>query len=123
MVGLGAGAAGAAFLAACGGGDDKKSGSGSSGGSTALQPKRGGTVRRTGSAQTDGSAGFDPHILANVITDGMQMYYESLVRAKLPDYQVEGSIAQKWETPSPTEVILRLQPGVKFHNKPPVNGR
>jgi len=36
---------------------------------------------------------------------------------------VEPEGAQKWEQPSPTEYLFHLQPNVKFHNKPPANGR
>jgi peptide/nickel transport system substrate-binding protein len=34
-----------------------------------------------------------------------------------------GELAERWETPDPTTIIYHLRKGVKFHNKPPVNGR
>jgi len=34
-----------------------------------------------------------------------------------------GELAESWETPDAETIIYRLRKGVKFHNKPPVNGR
>ena len=34
-----------------------------------------------------------------------------------------GDRAQKWEQPDPTTIVFTLWPGVKFADKPPVNGR
>jgi peptide/nickel transport system substrate-binding protein len=36
---------------------------------------------------------------------------------------LSGELAESWETPDPTTIIYHLRKGVKFHNKPPVNGR
>ena len=34
-----------------------------------------------------------------------------------------GELAESWETPNPTTIIYHIRKGVKFFNKPPVNGR
>jgi peptide/nickel transport system substrate-binding protein len=36
---------------------------------------------------------------------------------------LKGELAESWETPDPMTIIYHLRKGVKFHNKPPVNGR
>ena len=36
---------------------------------------------------------------------------------------LNGELAESWETPDPTTIIYHIRKGVKFHNKPPVNGR
>lgn len=38
-------------------------------------------------------------------------------------WNLEACLAQKWERPSPDSMTIRLQPGVKWQNIPPVNGR
>lgn len=38
-------------------------------------------------------------------------------------FAIEAELAQKWEQPSPTEYVFHLQPGVKWQNKAPANGR
>lgn len=53
----------------------------------------------------------------------MTLFYQTVVRRNPRTAEVEPELAQRWEQPSPTEYILRLAPGVKWHNKPPVNGR
>ena len=37
--------------------------------------------------------------------------------------KLEPEIIQKWEQTSQTEYVLHIAPGIKWHNKPPVNGR
>lgn len=90
------------------------------------QPKRGGVVTRAGgdvgSYDTRG-VGFDPHTYLAVAILGYRLFYQGLLAYNLRTYEVESELAQKWEQPSPTEYIFHLQPGVKWHNKPPANGR
>src|SRR5262249_22876283 len=38
-------------------------------------------------------------------------------------FQVEGDLAERWEEPDDTTVVFYLRRGVKWHKKPPVNGR
>src|SRR5712692_6094217 len=45
------------------------------------------------------------------------------VAYNIATYAIEPELAQKWEQASPTEYVFHLQPGVKWHNKPPSNGR
>ena len=38
--------------------------------------------------------------------------------------ELQGELAEKWEIPGDgTELIMKVRPGVKIHNKPPANGR
>src|SRR5581483_2870560 len=93
-------------------------------GQTAAQPKKGGTlVRRSIGAGAFG-LGFDPYIISGNETGIMGWFYQGLLRPSAKDWTViEPSLAQKWEQRSDTEYVFTLQPGVKWHNKPPVNGR
>lgn len=90
------------------------------------QPKRGGIVThaggRAGSADTQEEP-LDPNQLTLTYARTYRLVYQTLVAYDLNTYEVEPELAQRWEQPSPTEYIFSLQPGVKFHNKPPVNGR
>src|SRR4029434_2884339 len=36
---------------------------------------------------------------------------------------VEPDLAERWEEPDDTTVVFHLRRGVRWHNKPPVNGR
>jgi ABC-type transport system substrate-binding protein len=58
------------------------------------------------------------------------MVYSQLVRyphgpeQKHPaDFSIVPDLAEKWEHKSPTVIEFTLRKGVRFHNKPPVNGR
>jgi ABC-type transport system substrate-binding protein len=92
----------------------------------AAQPKRGGTLTYAGGAagsyDTSGS-GFDPTLQSQSRAKGYTLFYERLVAYNQTTYAVEPELGMKWEQPSPTEYVFTLQPGVKFHNKPPANGR
>ena len=39
-----------------------------------------------------------------------------------PDMAV-GALAESWEVPDPNHIVIKIRKGVRFHNKPPVNGR
>jgi peptide/nickel transport system substrate-binding protein len=39
------------------------------------------------------------------------------------DFRVLPDLAEKWEAPNPTTFVFHLRRGVRFHKKPPVNGR
>ncbi|HTE84945.1 MAG TPA: ABC transporter substrate-binding protein [Dehalococcoidia bacterium] len=102
------------------------SGQTNAGGQGAGQPKRGGTLNYSGgfagSYDTWG-AGFDPDTILQWGAHSYTLFYQRLVAYSLVNYAIEPEIAQKWEQPSPTEYVFHLQPGVKWHNKPPVSGR
>jgi len=142
----GAGALGAAFLAACGGSDSGGStgGSSSSSGSSTSKPadngltakiedttksvKRGGAMKWTQASQPlhfDGQAQGQAQLN---IYNGMA--YESLVRNKpgvtvpTTNSEVLPNLAESWEvSPDKLTITFKLRQGVKFHNKAPVNGR
>jgi len=91
-------------------------------GSEAGTPQRGGTLRRR--SVTDAFlGGFDPHLQAGSQTGEMGFFYQGLVRLNPATIAIEPELAQKWEQPSQTEYLFHLQPGVKWHDKPPVSGR
>lgn len=85
----------------------------------ALAPKRGGSL----TLSVDFQQKFDPHTASVSQTSGYGMFYQNLVRYNPRTYAVEPELAQKWETPSPTELVFTLHPDVRWHNKPPANGR
>jgi peptide/nickel transport system substrate-binding protein len=59
----------------------------------------------------------------------LSFVYSRLVRHKVgADVQpgtfiVEPDLAERWETPDDTTYVFHLRQGVKWHNKPPLNGR
>jgi peptide/nickel transport system substrate-binding protein len=79
------------------------------------------------------SEDLEPFGTRSESTDAQHPLFENifsgLVRVKLgqpmkyADRTLEGELASKWEQPDPTTLTFSLRPGVKFHNKPPVNGR
>jgi peptide/nickel transport system substrate-binding protein len=74
---------------------------------------------------------LDPHLSVSFLTHSWaNMVYSQLVRyahgpeqKHTADFTVVPDLAEKWEYKSPTVVEFTLRKGVKFHNKPPVNGR
>lgn len=86
------------------------------------EPKRGGTLTLRGGTELEGRT-FDPHINPPQATAAHRLWAQGLVLYNLETYLVEPDLAQTWETLSPTELVFRLHPGVRWHNKPPVNGR
>jgi|GEM_PF-534720 len=117
------------FLSACGGGSDSKS-SGSEphiAGQTAAAarnaatateatPKQGGQITVGLAAEPRG--GFDAH--QGFGGDEHQWLY--MVTDQLIGYDKRGqldpalSLAENWETPEPTRVVLKLRQGIKFHD-------
>jgi peptide/nickel transport system substrate-binding protein len=58
------------------------------------------------------------------------MIYNGLVEAPLHDFhdvhrgiRPVGDLAEKWEQPDPETIVFTLREGVKFHDRPPLNGR
>lgn len=76
----------------------------------------GGTLELQMPVDTGAVTGLDPQ-LADVATSWqlMSMVYETLVTVG-PDFQPEPGLAESWETPSPTEYVFHLRPGVTFSN-------
>ena len=121
--------AGAALLAACGGGD-----SGTAGTSdlitepkdTFKEAKRGGTLREHVTADPPTLDNINPQASLNVVA---HQIYGTLLREKAgylkPEAgELEGDLAESFEySPDRLQVTLKLRPGVKWHNRAPVNGR
>ena len=93
---------------------------------TAKQPKKGGVLNYAGGAagsnDTQGRT-FDPQVQTQWSSKSYGLFYERLVAYNIRTYAVEPELGAKWEQPTPVEYVFTLQPGVKWQNKPPVNGR
>ena len=73
---------------------------------------------------------FDPHLTLNFKTNTtLSFVYSTLVRYKVGadvrpgTFTMEPHLAERWEQPDDTTYIFHLRQGVKWHNKPPLNGR
>jgi peptide/nickel transport system substrate-binding protein len=101
-------------------------GQSSSSAGAAKQPSKGGTLvyagGAAGSSDIQGRT-FDPDIQTQFAAKNYTLFYERLLSYNLRTYKVEPELAQKWEQPSPSEYVFHLQPGIKWQNKPPLNGR
>ena len=91
----------------------------------AAQPKRGGLLRVRGYDPVH----FDHHQTTNFKTNTtLSFIYSTLVRFKVgPDvppgtFTVEPHLAERWEQPDDKTYVFHLRHGVKWHNKPPLNG-
>ena len=89
-------------------------------------PKHGGILRVRGWDPPH----FDPHLTIAPFTHWtLSFVYSRLVRHKVGTgvqpgiFTVEPDVAESWETPDDTTYIFHLRKGVKWHNKPPLNGR
>jgi peptide/nickel transport system substrate-binding protein len=98
------------------------------GSALAQQPKRGGVLRI---AERE-APGLDPHLSISFLTHSyVSLSYSQLVRfpngpeQKSPtDFSILPDLAEKWSVSRDGKVYtFFLRKGVKFHNKPPVNGR
>src|SRR5437899_4158553 len=94
----------------------------------AQTPKRGGVFRVRGE---DATTGFDPHLFSNHhrISTNLSFTHSRLVKVKagpsvtpgtLP---IEGDLAESWTQPNDRTYVFKLRKGVRWHPKPPVNGR
>src|SRR5215211_8783938 len=95
-------------------------------GAEAGTPKRGGILHARGWDPVH----FDPHLTRAFMTHtALSFVYSKLLRHKAgPDVRpgmfiVEPDLAERWEEPDDTTYMFYLRRGVKWHNKPPVNGR
>ena len=93
----------------------------------AQTPKKGGTLRLTFQADP---LHFDPHQTLSFVTMcPLSLCYSRLVKVKAGPtvkpmtYPVEADLAESWTQPNDTTYIFKLKKGVRWHNKPPVNGR
>jgi len=107
--------------AACGSSKPAPAGGSNAGGTANATPKRGGTLVRTSGTSFD--ANLDPHPLQAVYTSFYTMFYQTVLRLNPRTVALEAELATKWEQPSDTQYVFHLAPSVKFHNRPPANGR
>src|SRR5262245_18983257 len=94
---------------------------------SAQSPKRGGVFKIA--VQLD-PVGFDPHQTIAFSTMMMLSFTHSrLVKVKAGPsvrpgtYPVEPDVAECWNQSTDTTYLFKLRKGVRWHNKPPVNGR
>ncbi|MGH7347144.1 MAG: ABC transporter substrate-binding protein, partial [Candidatus Rokuibacteriota bacterium] len=94
----------------------------------AQTPKRGGVFRIRGE---DATTGFDPHLFSNHhrISTNLSFTHSRLVKVKAgpsvaPGFlPIEGDLAESWTQPNDRTYVFKLRKGVRWHPKPPVNGR
>jgi peptide/nickel transport system substrate-binding protein len=92
----------------------------------AQTPKRGGTL----SLRTWDPPHFDPFQTISYKTHiALSFTHSRLLKHKagpsvVPGtFPIEGDLAESWTQPNEATYIFKLRRGVKWHNKPPVNGR
>jgi peptide/nickel transport system substrate-binding protein len=92
----------------------------------AQTPKRGGTI----SVRTWDPPHFDPFQTISYKTHiALSFTHSRLLRHKAGPgvtpgtFPIEGDLAESWTQPNETTYIFKLRKGVRWHNKPPVNGR
>lgn len=91
------------------------------------QPKYGGIIRLAEREPPN----LDPHLSISFMPQNIGgLIYNSLVRfpygpeQKSPyDLTILPDLAERWEYTDDRTAVFYLRKGVKFHNKPPVNGR
>src|SRR5262249_31818187 len=92
----------------------------------AQTPRRGGTL----SLRTWDPPHFD-HILAHAykthvvtsFTHNRLLRHKAGPNVRPGSLQIEGDLAESWQQTSDTTYVFKLRRGVRFHAKPPVNGR
>ena len=92
----------------------------------AQTPKRGGTL----TLRTWDPPHFD-HILAHAykthvvisFTHSRLLRHKAGPTVKPGSFVMEGDLAESWQQTSDTTYVFKLRKGVRFHAKPPVNGR
>src|SRR4029453_14053052 len=89
-------------------------------------PKRGGTIN----VRAWDPPHFDPHQtisykthIAYSFTHSRLLKYRAGPSVAPGSFQVEGDLAESWSQPNELTYVFKLRKGVRFHAKPPVNGR
>src|SRR5882724_5669705 len=95
-------------------------------GAEAGPPRRGGILRVRGYDPVH----FDHHLTNNAKTNTtLSFVHSTLLRYQVGPaiapgtYTVEPHLAERWEAPDDLTYVFHLRRGVKWHNKPPLNGR
>jgi len=110
-------------LTACGGGEEElgpgetPEPGGTPTAATTGEPKQGGILT---SVSPGLNMHWDQHQLPGIMGDGNT--YNQLLKLGTQQ-KILNDLALDWETPDPTVYIFRMRQGVKFQNRPPVNGR
>ena len=92
----------------------------------AQSPKRGGTL----SLRLWDPPHWDPHLtisykthIAYSFTHSRLLKHKAGPGVQPGTFAIEGDLAESWTQPNETTYIFRLRKGVRWQNKPPVNGR
>jgi peptide/nickel transport system substrate-binding protein len=92
----------------------------------AQSPKRGGTI----SLRLWDPPHFDPHQtisykthIAYSFTHSRLLKHKAGPGIQPGTFPIEGDLAESWTQPNETTYIFKLRKGVRWQNKPPVNGR
>ena len=95
-------------------------------GAEAGPPRRGGILRVRGFDPPH----FDHHLTIAAFTQStLSFVYSKLVRHKVGadvppgTFIIEPDLAERWDELDDTTYVFHLRKGVKWHNKPPLNGR
>jgi peptide/nickel transport system substrate-binding protein len=91
-------------------------------------PKRGGVFRLRGE---DPTTGLDPHLVVNHhrIATNLSFTHSRLLKVKAGPSVTPGTlplepdVAESWSQPNDRTYVFKLRKGVRWHPKPPVNGR
>src|SRR5437867_12965597 len=86
-------------------------------------PRYGGVLQFPATVRTfDPTAGYRPELALvwDTLTEWEATWYYPEVQ-KTP--VIRKTLVTGWEVQNPSTWIFKLRPGVKFHNRPPVNGR
>src|SRR6185503_17372687 len=68
-------------------------------------------------------AGFSTHLYASPVYGHLVRFPAGPEARDSADHRLLPDIAEKWEYTTPTTLVFTLRKGVRFHKKPPVNGR
>ncbi|MBI4082226.1 MAG: ABC transporter substrate-binding protein [Candidatus Lambdaproteobacteria bacterium] len=89
----------------------------------ATAQKRGGILS---TITLEDPVGFDQHSpkkVSSYTQRALSFTHSRLFQYPRDGRGVEGDLVESWSQPTPTTYVLKLHQGVRFHAKPPVNGR
>lgn len=95
---------------------------------SAQAPKRGGVFRVRGydpphfDLHAPGGISFKLHTLLS-FTHSRLFKHKAGPGVPVGVFTPEPDLVESWTQPTPTTYVFKLKPGVRWHNKPPVNGR
>ncbi|MBI4610718.1 MAG: ABC transporter substrate-binding protein [Candidatus Rokubacteria bacterium] len=98
------------------------------GSAIAATPKRGGTLRFRGydpdtfDIHMRGGNSYKPQIVHS-FTHSRLLKYKAGPSVQPGTFPIEGDLAESWTQPNEVTYLFKLREGVRWHNKPPVNGR